>query len=136
MSLYIKTLIMIICINLMLVYSGMIPTDTPTTQGNAVKSFFSLTTNNLSKATIDPTFQNTLSDLPKQASGTSTAFGIIDGIKLVLDLVKFIFATVTAPFQLLFNPLVQIPPVMRVFFGIPYTIIYIFAIVGFARGNE
>lgn len=137
-SSYIKALVPMLCINIILIMFGYIHTTDPASSGNSLSSFFSFSSqDDLGTASINPTFENKVKDIPSQgAAGTSTGFSVIDGIKLVLGLVSFLLATITAPFQLLFNPAINVPSSIRFLFGFPYTIIYIFTLIGLARGSE
>ena len=137
MSKYLTILITMICINLTLVLGGIIPINSSTQDGNFIISLFSFASNDpTTGVSINSTFQSKVAGLPAQGGSATTGLGFIDGIKMIADLFYFLISTISAPFQLLFNPNIILPSVFRVLVGLPLTILYIFSLIHFLRGNE
>lgn len=139
MSKYLNVLITCICINIMLTLGGYINPSDSVQQGNFLSGFYTLSSNTINEntgATINSDFQSQIANMPQSGGGTTTGLGFIDGIKLFLNLFGFLIASFSAPLQLLFNPNLGLPFVFKMMVALPYTIIYIFSLIGWLRGNE
>jgi hypothetical protein len=116
----------------MLVLGGVVPLS-----GTVVDSFFTSPNNDMSNGvTIDTAFETVVKDVPDQSGGATTGLGFIDSIKMLLGIFKFILSSLTAPFQLLFNPMILLPMTFRILVGLPLTIVYIFGLIGFLGGRD
>ena len=139
MSKFVNILIPLLCIDLMLML-GM-PNEfglASLSQGNLVPSFFSLNDNSITSDNIavNSNFEGAIKNLPEQGGSSTTGFGIIDGIKLMLGFFGFIVGSVFVPFTLLFNPALQLPIVFRILVGLPLCVANVIALISFVRGND
>ena len=127
-------LITMLCINLFLVLGGVIPLDA---NGNYLLTFFKFNNNDIYQpANINNDLGNSINNLPSQGGGATTGLGFIDGIKLFFGVFNVILTTAWAPFQLLFYPSIDLPMIFRIMVALPLTVIYIFTLIGWLRGNE
>lgn len=144
-------LLLMLCINIMLVLGGIFDEaalydtssqglDNAKSEGNILPAFFQFTNGTTGRAEVTDFNQN-ISD---EFSGITSAGGVnvgafqgfTDAIALVRSIGSFLVDVVTAPFQLLFNPNLQLPYEFRMMFGLPYSLLYVFAFIRWFRTGD
>jgi hypothetical protein len=126
-------LVIMLCINIMLVVGGVLDVDSPKEEGGIISSLFSVG-DDFKTGDLDSNFTSKLEELRQSSSTTSTGF--TDTITMFKTIFSFIFDTLTAPLQLLFNSKLGLPNVFRFMVGLPLTILWIFTIIRFLRKGD
>lgn len=126
-------LVIMLCINIMLVVGGVLETDTPQEKGGMLSSLFSIN-NKFDTADLTGNFTTELEELRQSSSTTATGF--TDTITMIKGIVSFLFNTVTAPLQLLFNTNIDLPNVVRFMIALPLTVLWIFTLIRFFRKGD
>lgn len=144
-----ELILVMLCINIMLVLGGVFDErqlydSTLKSQakqdGNFLPQLFKFTNNSIG----DPQIQDFSDNLSGEITGLSSSGGVTVGsfegftdlVKLVRSLFGFLIDVMTAPFQLMANPNLGLPFEFRMMIGLPFSILYLFALVRWLRTGE
>lgn len=129
-------LIIMMSINIMLVLGGVMEITAPKEQGNMIGNFYTINEGG-EVADIDPEFKLEVEGITSKGTVQEGGFeGFTDLPSSLSGIFSFIITSLTAPFQLLFNPNLELPFAFRMMIGLPLTIFWVFSIIAYWRQGK
>ncbi len=129
-------LIIMMSINIMLVLGGALDITAERSQGNMIGDFYVVSESG-EVADVDPEFKEEVEGVTSKGAVQEGGFeGFTDMPSSISGIFSFLIKSITAPFQLLFNPNLELPFAFRMMIGLPLTIFWIFSIIAYWRQGK
>ena len=129
-------LIIMMSINIMLVLGGALDSTSTREEGNLIGDFYSLNEGG-EVGDIDSNFKSEVEGITSKGAVTEGGFeGFTDLPSAASGIFSFLLRSITAPFQLLFNPNLELPFAFRMMIGLPLTIFWIFSLIAYWRQGK
>lgn len=129
-------LIIMMSINIMLVLGGALDINSTREEGNIIGDFYVISDRG-EVGDIDPEFKSEVEGITSKGAVTEGGFeGFTDLPSAASGIFSFLIKSISAPFQLLFNPDLELPFVFRMMFGLPISIFWIFTLIAYWRQGK
>ena len=129
-------LIIMMSINIMLVLGGALDITATSDQGNMIGDFYKVNEGG-EVADIDEEFKAEVEGITSKGAVHEGGFeGFTDIHSSISGVFSFLIKSITAPFQLLFNPNLELPFEFRMMVGLPLTIFWILSLISYWRQGK
>lgn len=129
-------LIIMMSINIMLVLGGALDITSTREEGNLIGSFYTFNEDGEARD-VNAEFKEEVEGITSKGAVTEGGFeGFTDLPSAASGIFSFLIKSLTAPFQLLFNPNLELPFPFRMMIGLPLTVFWIFSLIAYWRQGK